>query len=348
MMTHHSAAAMALPILPPSIPLEWYIPGGNTLTVPLAIALLEAGVATDEMLRPGANATLIEVFGEPDERELSMLALSQWWDGLRRSHPLDQFRWQLYVQELHNLPSAHKNESEPEGWFCLDRIGNRLIPRVSLARRVEHLEAVLEGFGQTVLAVLYEAFRYLPEALTPWRAVECMYHVHWHYSETDDELREIVEEYGGDMEGVFTRAEFYAGIPQWVTAPRQVRSRRQIVRAARGEYEKNVIAACDAIFKLVSRAEFDLDPYSVGTHKTGLDPVDACIVVLWRDNDTIGRALDDGLNYFMEAGETCEMIDAQPVPLNATAILRYQRRTEQMLQVAELTEALLELIGEPI
>ena len=89
-------AALALPTLAPEVPAQYVLPGGDALAVPLTIALLEAGVITDPMLRAPRNAPLAEVFG-PQERQLAERALAHWWTKLIRARPCKFFRWELHV-----------------------------------------------------------------------------------------------------------------------------------------------------------------------------------------------------------------------------------------------------------
>jgi PRTRC genetic system protein F len=345
--------ALALPQLAPGIPLEMYIPGESALATPLAIALLEADVITDKMLRPGPNASLIEVLGEPDERELSMVALSRWWAGLIKRHSCQFFRWKLHVQQLDDT-TGHGYDFATTAWFCFTRMENGDIPRFSLARRTEQLEAVLDGFGQTVLAVLYDAALLLPDSFNPWLALDLVQAYHWQDSQTDEELLETHRELNDyetlqeviESEVVITRSQFYAQMPQWVTRPRRVVSREAIVRAAREGFEHQVIAACDNIAELVNRPDFVLRPGDKGAHRCGLDTVDGSMVLLWQEGDAIGRVIDDALGDIGNSGDYCEFIDANPVPMTADGVREFQLKTRQMMQLAVLTEQLLLLIGD--
>lgn len=349
-------AALALPALSPAVPLEMYIPGQNSLVVPLAIALLEANVITDAMLRPGPNATLIEVLGEPDEREVSMLALTKWWSSLVGAHPCQFFRWCLFVQKLTDHGNGTRNNDEMTAHFCLARLNSGDIPRFALARRTEQLEARLEGFGQTVLAVLFDATLLLPDSLNPWRAVDWVEWLHWSDSENDEELLESRRDEGGfetiaeviENCDVLTRAEFYKNMPRWVVAPRRVASRKAIVRAAREGFETDVIAACDALASLVNSPDFVLRPWDKGSERCGYDSVDACMVLLWQESDVVSRVIDDALEIFSQGSDTTEYIDISPVQMTAEGVHEFQLHTKQMLQVAVLVERLVLLIGDPL
>lgn len=349
-------AALALPRIPRSIPPTLHVAGAKSLATPLAIALLEAGVATEAMLAPASNR-LIDVLGEPDERELAMLALSTWWDALRARHSFQLFRWHLHVQDLVDLTGATEKCTDPVGWFCITRNTNTDIPRLSLARRVGELEALRAGFGQTVLALLMDATTCLPESLTPWAAGWMAEAYYWDGTDNDEELLEYrMQEYGyatvedllADTGDLMTRARFYQNIHRWATLPQRVLTREEIGRAARAGWAREVVLACDAIAAAVQTPEFKhLHRDEVGSNRAG-DCVDGCVVLLWHGpGDEIGNVIDYVLDMHWNAGESHEFIDAQPVPLTRRGIRQYMRRTEQMLKLAELTERLLLLIGEP-
>ncbi|HEY1042383.1 MAG TPA: PRTRC system protein F, partial [Telluria sp.] len=212
------------------------------------------------------------------------------------------------------------------------------------------------GFGQTVLALLMDATRYLPESLTPWAAGWMAEVYYWDGTSTDEELIEYrMQEYGyatredliEDTGGLMTRESFYKNIPRWATLPQRVLSREEIGRAARAGWAREVAEACDAIAAAVHMPEFRfLRRDEVGSNRAG-DCVDGCMVLLWHGpGDEIGNVIDYVLNEQWQSGEAHELIDAQPVPLTKRGIRRYQRRTEQVLKLAELTERLVLLIGE--
>lgn len=343
--------ALALPVFAPEVPARYVIPGADAMTVPLTIALLEAGVITDAMLRAPRNALLLDVFGE-QEKQLSARALSHWWTKLIRETPCKFFRWSLHVQQLVDLPNGY---DEPNtAWFCFSRIGED-IPRFALARGVERLERVIEGFGQTVLAVLRDATMLLPESFNPWFAVDWADQLYWRESLDDVELLEMRREEGGyktvqellECEQVVTRAAFFAEIPEWVCSPKRVLSREAIVDAAGGDrFARQAIELCDALHALVSRPGFVLHPADKGAYRTGHYPIDGCMILLWKQYDVIGQTIDDYLNDIGTSGEYCEFIDANPVPMTAAGVREFMALTEQCIQVAVLVEKLVLLLGE--
>lgn len=346
-------AALALPTLAPEVPAQYVLPGGDALAVPLTIALLEAGVITDAMLRTPRNALLAEVFCA-QEKQLAERALAHWWTKLIRARPCKFFRWELHVQQLED--TGHGYDMATTAWFCFTRMNtvDQYPPRFALSKGVEHLERLLEGFGQTVLAVLQDACTLLPDSQSPWTAIrwaECAY---WGDSDDDVELLENRRIEGGydtvkelcENEHVITRATFYAEMPEWVCAPKRVRSRAEIEAVASTIFALQVVQVCDALHDLVNRSDFILAPSDKGVSRCGQDTIDASMVLLWKQFDVIGGTIDDFLNDLGNCGEYCDFIDANPIPMTAAGVREFMTKTEQAIQVAVLTEKLVLLLGE--
>ena len=341
-------AALALPQLAAEIPVRYVVPGADALTVPLTIALLEAGVISDAMLRTPRNALLIDVFGE-DERQLSARALSHWWTRLIRKHPCKFFRWNLQVQQLEDT----NYDAATTAWFCFSRIDGD-IPRFTLGTGVEKLERLREGFGQTVLAVLRDATMLLPESFNPWFALDWADNSYWLDSVDDVDLLETRRELGDyetvqellESEHVITRAMFYAELPEWACLPKRVLSRPDIEAAGTTDFARRVIALCDQLHALVSRPGFVLHPADKGTGRCGQYPVDGCMVLIWKQHDVLSQTIDDYLEHLGNAGEYTDFIDTNPVPMTAEGIREFITITEQALEVAVLTEQLILLLGE--
>lgn len=346
-------AALSLPVLTQEVPTRYVLPGAEALTVPLTIALLEAGVITDAMLRTPRNATLAEIFGA-QEKQLTERALAHWWTKMIREHSCKFFRWRLHVQQLED--TGHGYDQASHAWFCFTRmgLGDTFPPRFALSKGVEQLEGLLEGFGQTVLAVLEDASQLLPDAQTPWSALRWAQCAHWDFTENDAQLlekRRIEGCYASvqdllENSHVVTREMFYAEMPEWVCAPKRVCSRVEIERAASSKFARKVVDVCDALHDLVSRPDFNLSPIDKGASRCGLDTVDGSMILLWKQYDVIGETIDDFLNDLGNTGEYCEFIDANPVPMTAAGVREFMSKTEQALQVAVLTEKLVLLLGE--
>ena len=348
-----SDSVLALPRLGAGIPFEYRVPGGQSgICAPLALALLESPTLADKVFSLGPNALLADVFADLHERDLATRALGRWWEELRRRYPMQLFKWTLMVSELEDLPDSHRFDPDrcPPGnhaWFCISRDENAPLPRVSLARAAGQLEGRLEGFGQSVIALLEDALRHLPECATPWLAHRGAHWLHWLDTENDEELVELTRSIGGSLEDLLTREKFFEGMPRWVVAPQRTLTRNQIVRAAREGFEKKVIAACDAISALASHPDFNIDSGECGTEVVGYDSVNGMAFITWQAFDVRGNVIDDIVNQIEQAGDCVDFIDMQHIELTSIGVGEWMRRTENMVHLAHLTERLVLLIGEP-
>jgi len=352
MIALQQANALALPRLATEIPFEYRIPGDSGLCAPLALALLESPTLTDKMFSLGPNALLSDVFADLRERDLASRALTSWWTRTQHRYPTSYFKWTLLVTDMQDAPDAPYNQNGVQqagnhGWFCLSRDEKSPIPRFSLARAADKLEMRLEGFGQTVLALLYDALRHLPEHFSPRLAHQFAEWFYWNESENDEEMIALARENREDPADLITRERFFEEMPRWVVNPKRVLSREQIVRAAREGFEADVVAACDAIAALRARADFDIDSSVLGTNSFGIESIDGMVVLVWQEFDIRGAVIDDWLEHLGSSGEYVDYIDMRQVPLTAEAVSNWMRTTEQMLHLAQLTERLIALIGEP-
>lgn len=343
-----SQGTLALPALHPSVPSAVTLRQQNTLVSPLAIALLEANIITAAMLQPQPNMKLVEVFSHPDERALTEKSLSAWWSSIQ--YPSKHFHWNMHVQQLEDSPAA-----PGEIFFCLTRSTNSGPPRWTLAKHIMQLEQTLTGFGQTVLALLFDVMEHMPTAFDLTYAYNIARDWHWQDTDSDEELLEIIRNENGyetiqqviDDDSVITRAVFYKDMPEWATAPKRVQTRAAIAASCTTQFEHDVLAACDAISALACEPTFRLNRHEIGAHCAGADTVDACMVLLWKEHDVNSHVIDQYLENLGSAGEYNEFIDAFPLLPSARAIRRYQKRTECMMRLAQAAERLLDLIGEP-
>lgn len=346
MMAARGGSPLAIPRLAPTIPHAYRIPGNSGLSAPLALALLESDQVPNQMFALGPNALLTKVFADVHERDLASRALTNWWARAHRRYPSENFMWTLSVADRISYdeePDRHPNRA----WFILGRSEKPDTPRFSLAHAIENLELRLEGFGQTVLAVLFDCTTHLPQSLTPWRAYNWAEMLHWSESEDDREMIALAKKNGDAPEDLMTRACFFENMPRWVVCPERKLSREEIVRAARDEKDHKVIAACDAIHALVSGADFVVSPDECGTETSGEESYEAFAVISWRAFDAPGNVIDEWLNMIGQSGEAIDAIDIRRVELTTEAIEHWMRRTEQMMHLAKLTDNLLCLIGEP-
>ena len=349
-----SAGTLALPSMHAAIPAALTLRQSSRIDQPLAIALLEANIITDAMLQPRPNMPLVDVFRGPDERALCIEGLSTWWNSLQYQSISSIFHWNLHVQELNDWAGTHP-ELAGHLWFCLTRDQKTEIPRFELHQRITQLENTLPGFGQTVMALLRDAIFHLPTAFDLWFAEDIAQNWLWQDATCDEELLENARVEGGfetvqevlDSGHVTTMAEFFRDTPAWVTTPARALSRKKIRRAAKSDFELAVVAACDAISAVASAPGFTVKSHQVGSHQAGCDSIDSCAVLLWRQDSEAVHVIDNHLDHIGNSGEYTEFIDAAPVEPSHAGILAYKTRTENIMRLAQATERLLNLVGEP-
>lgn len=331
--------ACAIPALPAHLPTSFRTDGNSRISAPLALAMLHAGLIHDDYLRDSG-----------DEKTLAETVLSRWW--AEKTAPLQLFKWNLHIQIIEHYYTERANQPV----FCMTANGD--IPQRSLALRVGELETAHLGFGQTVVAVLYDCLRYLPEAWSPRNVMGMAEHVYWggrsdengwfednvghgEYASREAFLADI------GKESLVTRAELLTGMPNWLPAAKRVCRREDLERAARSPLSKNVIAACDRIHALVHSSPFSLSPYDF-TVDVEVDGTEAHLFLRWDDTDSLGRILDDYMHGAYESGEYLECIAATRVPSTPHDIRAYINRVETMLLLAKAAEDLLLLISTPI
>ena len=349
-----AAGTLALPAMHAAIPAALMLRQANRIDQPLAIALLEADMITDAMLQPRPNMPLVDVFRGPDERALCIQGLSTWWNSIQYQSISGIFHWHLHVQELDECAGQYP-EHAGKLWFCLTRDHKTEIPRFELHQRLTQLENTLPGFGQTVMALLLDAMRHLPTAFDLWFAEDIARNWLWQDAMCDEELLENARLEGGfdtiqevlDSGHVTTMADFFRDTPAWVMTPARVLSRKKIQRAAKSEFERAVVAACDAISAVASEPDFKVESYLVGAHQAGCDSIEGCAVLLWRQDSEAVHVIDNYLEDIGNSGEYTEFIDAVPVEPTRAGILDYKARTENIMRLAQATERLLKLVGEP-
>nr|WP_314606535.1 PRTRC system protein F [uncultured Janthinobacterium sp.] len=349
-----AAGTLALPAMHAAIPAVLTLRQSSRIDQPLAIALLEANMITDAMLQPRPKMPLVDVFRGPDERALCIQGLSTWWNSIQYQSISSIFHWNLHVQALDDHAGTHP-ELAGHVWFCLTRGQNTEIPRFELHQRITQLENTLPGFGQTVMALLRDAIFHLPTAFDLWFAEDVARNWLWQDATCDEELLENARLDGGfdtiqevlDSGHVTTRADFYRDTPGWVMTPRRILSRKKIQRAVKSEFELAVISACDAISEVASAPGFTVESHQVGAHQAGCESIEGAAVLLWRQDSEAVHVIDNYLDDLGNSGEYTEFIDAVPVEPSRAGILAYKTRTENIMRLAQATERLLNLVGEP-
>src|SRR5262249_50539473 len=112
----------------------------------------------------------------------------------------------------------------------------------------------------------------------------------WHGVETREDLFEQTD--------FVSHSEFYGDMPRWVAAPQRVLTARKTQLAAgKDGFARAVVDAMDDLWEVLTTA----GPFAdVSSPDAGADLVDFNVLVRWRDDDSVGRVIDD---YCHHAGE---------------------------------------------
>ncbi len=336
----HSFSPWILPRLSAAIPhaVRPAAAKGSQIAGDLAIALLELGLATQADLDISA-----------DESILARRVMTRWWSQLTEGMPL--FDWELSIRSGKNVGEYGDTGS----YFCVAPIEETL-PYFHIGSAISQLEAECPGLGQTTMAVLEDALRYLPYNLAPASVLGLAQWFYWQgefdevkYAELEVDQgyhdEQTVDDFLANNE-VFKRADFFRNIPEWLPFPKRVCSRKRAIRDATSPLARNVINACDAISAYGNRPEFikHASRDAFGTD-VGVDLVAATFVLAWDGNDCTGRVIDDAFNMFIQ-GEYVEMITVSHIEVSTPSIQKRLRAMEEGLGLARLVADLVLLIGE--
>ncbi|MEM4988806.1 PRTRC system protein F [Collimonas sp. H4R21] len=330
--------ASALPLLPADLPTSFRTDGNSRISGPLALAMLRAGLIRED-----------DLHGNDDEKTLVETVLTRWWREM--TAPLRLFKWNLHIQIV-----EHYQFDRNTPVFCIS-VQKGDIPQRTLALRVEELEAECTGFGQTVVAVLYDSLSYLPEVWSPINVMRMAESAYWGGNADENGWFEdnigcgeyaSREEFLDDVgkESLVTRAELLNGMPDWLPAAKRVCRRKHLERAACSTLGKDVIAACDRIHALAHSSSFSIEPWSFAVDVQA-DATEACLFLRWNDADSLVRILDDYMHGAYESGEYMECVAATNVSTTPQAVHTYFSNVEAMLLMAKAAEDLLLLISTP-
>ncbi len=229
--------------------------------------------------------------------------------------------WNLHVRSTFSSWSIRPEPPEHLWLFIGGEEDHPLAaPQLFIGPAFEHLEAVRRGLGQTVLAVLYDALRFLPNVLTPRESFYQASWVHWHgcddedeaiewlFAEGEFETREQAEEaYEGP-----TRLDFFEHVPEWAVHPERVLTDRQVRLAARKDrLAEQVIAAVDAIWQHACATDAAGGYADCGTQDGDSDSICWTVVLQWHPDDLTIRLADD----FIQQVSQAEYTDAATVKI---------------------------------
>ncbi|MBR8316034.1 PRTRC system protein F [Burkholderia dolosa] len=344
------APALALPRIAAEVPVRYVTSTSHgsdgNFAHALALALMRGNLLTD--------ADAWQANNHRDETELARVAITREW--LDRTDGLMIFEWNLRVSEERYSPTPYASGDSRSAWFSIhSNQGAGSAPCRYLSAGITHLEGVMPGLGQTVLAVLYEAcHHYLPSVCTPRETLYLAEYQYWqgHVDEISalEELMllhdkdpaqttaaEFFEEYS-----VPRRSEFFRGAPEWIAEPVQVLSTADVGYASLvDDTAAAVINACDEIHRLIVQG----GPFARVDCRDGCHGVvDYSLYLLWDQQDGTDRILDD----FFESEMQADPLDASCIvqlSLIGDEIGNWFARMTNTARLARAVEVLLDLLA---
>ncbi|WP_321799757.1 PRTRC system protein F [Burkholderia sp. BCC1988] len=331
-----SFAPLAIPALD-DVPASYTIGVGRTFARELTLSLLDTRVITDADLEERPK----------HELELASRALSRRWtqitDGMR------YFDWQLHIDPTPD-GCFYGYHSPPDTLWASIRTTDGPVScrHVYIRDGIQALENVRAGLGQTVLATLYDAFRMLPTSITPSYALGIAEYMYW-YGEADESvaLEEMMACYDvksvdelKSVTDVFTRAQFFAAMPEWVARPKRVLTHRQVRLAAkRDDYAQEVVDAMDALWNIVRF----YGPFAdLRSEDIGAEPIDFALLVRWSDDDEITRVVDDFLHHAAD-GDYVTAGSVTPLQVVGDDFANWLKAMESSALLAKAVERVLAL-----
>lgn len=329
-------ASLALPSLA-DVPGAYAIRSDESFARPLALSLLDTGVITDADVQ-GRPVSAIDV---------ATVALSRRWNALTQG--MNLFDWQLRIEHTPEGALYSNTLQQDHLWALIQTTRGPVSCRqVCIGGAMKALEAVREGLGQTVLATLCDAFRMLPTICTPQFALHFAEYIYWYgYDDEKEALEEAMRMHGCDTvddllstTDFFTRSQFFAEIPEWVTRPQRVLTHRQVRRAAgRDAFAREVVDAMDAVWNVVRF----YGPFAdVRSEDVGADLIDFGLIVRWTEDDVTGRVIDDYLHDCSQ-GDCVVASSVTPLRIVGTDIADWLSRMEATALLAKMVERALAL-----
>ncbi|KVC60525.1 hypothetical protein WI73_04715 [Burkholderia ubonensis] len=340
------STALTLPRITPEVPTRYVVGDSGQFAHNLSLALMRGNMLTFE------DAQLAD--DHRNERELARIALTRTWQELTDAHSI--FEWSLRISSDSCGPSYYRTGDDNNVWVSIHSDGGAGTAPVRFLRSsITHLESVMPGLGQTVLAVLYEACaHYMPAVLTPSETVSIAGYMYWqgyadeiaalpelrmHYDDVDEATPEEFFE----ACSIPRRSEFFRGAPDWLINPQQVLNTFDVHRAAeQDEIAALAVSACDEIYSLISHC----GPFArVDHHDSNAGPgIDFSLFLLWDHDDGTGRVLDDFLEHEMQ-GDALEAACAISLPLAGKAVGNWLARMRNTARLALAVEHLLDVIA---
>lgn len=339
-----SFAALALPSLDGVSP-RYTVQSGDTFVRPLALSLLDNGVIgeCDAVRRPTS------------EIALCAKALSRHWREITAN--LTMFDWQLRIEQdqYGSSEGSYWRSYRPRDpdvlWALIGTLGGPFSCRqICVGPAIDHLEKLRRGFGQTVLAAVYDVLHMLPRVCTTSTAIGIAEYTYWHgYSNEQDAFKEALfyhdvktKQELAEVSDFVTHEQMYGPMPNWARQPERVLSRAQLERAAKPDaFAKSIIDAVDELWTVLS---FCAPFANHSSPDAEAELVDFTLILRWTEGDSLGRILDDYGHYAAE-GDYIPAASVCGLRLSDRSISDWLKKMRASALLAAAVERVLGLLG---
>lgn len=336
-------SALALPRLS-GIPTKHLCKGGGQAWhAPALLSLLDAGALTLDDAQPKPNSA----------GALLLRTLQRHWAEVTVGENL--LVWNLHLRTELSQWATRQPEHPQRVWVFIGDENDQAhaAPQLYIGPAFERLESVREGLGQTVLAVLYDALRQLPNVLTPQESFYQASWVHWCGTDNEDETIESLyyegefktrEDAAEAYEGP-TRADFFEHVPEWAVHPQRVLTDRQVRIAARKDaLAAQVVGAVDEICGHAHETFAARGYADCGTRDAEGDSICWTAVLIWHPNDLTLRLADDYLQQVCQ-GEYTDAATVKVLPIDGPDLAQWLQQMRANGQLARRVESLLNLLA---
>jgi|GEM_PF-4088985 len=338
-----SFAALSLPSLA-DVPASFTVGSCDAFARPLALSLLNNGVIgeSDIARRPSS------------EIALCARALTRNWRDI--TAPLTRFDWHLTIEQdqFREWDAFYPASRAANPSIIWALIGTQHGPfscgQVTIGPAIEHLEGLRKGFGQTVLAALYDVLDILPLVCTTSSIIGIAEYIYWHgWSSEEEAFKEALfyhdvktKEELAEVSDFVTEKQIYGRMPKWARQPVRRLSRGQLHRAAKPDaFAQSVINAMDELWTVLTFCGPFADQSSPDAEA---ERMDFTLIVRWSDDDSVGRILDDYGHYSAE-GDHIAKASVTGLTLADRSIADWMQRMRGTALLAAAAERVLDLLG---
>lgn len=324
---------LALPTIPSTVPVRFSVPADDVWVKELLLRLNDGNMVlpVDFSDRPQSYADVLKN------------CLRRHWYEITRGEQI--FRWNLSV----SMEDRHFQMGVDNAvWLTIGapaHDGEWMAPTYYLCDGLPRLEEIMPGLGQTVLAVVYDALRVLPNVLTPYQSLWQAEYIYWGgYASEEDYLRDMMAEGEDPPENPFKRTDFFDGMPEWAALPKRVLTASDVRRAARlHPFADAVVRAVDRLMDVAQRCREFAD---VSVMDSQCDSVCWIAWLRWSPADCAPRVLDDWAQHACQ-GEYIEAATAVCCADTYSDPVDWLQKMHANARVARALEPVIELITSP-